>query len=32
MGLRPKSLSDKVETKDVLKYELKKIEKIHKKI
>ena len=28
MGLRPKSLSgDKVETKDVLKYELKKIEK-----
>lgn len=31
-GLRPKSLSgDKVETKNVLKYELKKIEKLQKK-
>ena len=32
MGLRPKSLSgDKVETKDVLKYELKKLKKYIKK-
>ena len=32
LGIRPKSLSgDKVETKDVLKYETKKIEKLKKK-
>ena len=32
IGLRPKSLSgDKVETKDVLKYETKKLEKLLKK-
>lgn len=32
LGLRPKSLSgDKIETKDVLKYELKRIEKVKKK-
>ena len=32
LGLRPKKLSgDKVETKDVLKYEIKQIEKLKKK-